>query len=302
MAKRIVLSDAKSINTKGYRIDLNGMDLTRFAKNPVMLFQHDMDKVIGRWENYSITDNKLEADPVFDDGDELGANVSRKFENDFLRAASIGIIIKDMQYIDDVWVVTASELLEASIVSIPADAGAVVLYNENREVLSTESFEKLQLQFNSKNSKSKEEMTLVLSAKTLECLGISGEVTAKEVELAVAEKDAEIAKLKAEKEALVKTQHQEYLNIAEKDGKITAAEKEEYLKLAHAGGFESVKKIIDAKKKSASTTLAAQVQKTNLSAGRESWDFRKWSKEDPKGLLKLKHENPAQYEKLKETL
>ena len=176
MAKRIVLSDAKSINTKGYRIDLNGMDLTRFAKNPVMLFQHDMDKVIGRWENYSITDNKLEADPVFDDGDELGANVSRKFENDFLRAASIGIIIKDMQYVDDVWVVTASELLEASIVSIPADAGAVVLYNENREVLSTESFEKLQLQFNSKNSKSKEEMTLVLSAKTLECLGISGEI------------------------------------------------------------------------------------------------------------------------------
>ena len=302
MAKRIVLSDAKSINTKGYRIDLNGMDLTRFAKNPVMLFQHDMDKVIGRWENYSITDNKLEADPVFDDGDELGANVSRKFENDFLRAASIGIIIKDMQYIDDVWVVTASELLEASIVSIPADAGAVVLYNENREVLSTESFEKLQLQFNSKNPKSKEEMTLVLSALTVQSLGIKGEVTAKEVELAVAEKDAEIAKLKSEKETLVKTQHQEYLNIAEKDGKITSAEKEEYLKLANSGGFESVKSIIDAKKVEASDTLADKVKKSTLSEGKESWDFRKWSKEDPKGLLKLKHENPAQYEKLKETL
>lgn len=302
MAKRIVLSDAKSINTKGYRIDLNGMDLTRFAKNPVMLFQHDMDKVIGRWENFSITDNRLEADPVFDDGDDEGANVKRKYENDFLRAASIGIIILEMQYIDDIWVVTKSELLEASIVSIPADAGAVVLYDKNREVLSTESFERLQLQFNSKNPKSKEEMTLVLSALTVQSLGIKGEVTAKEVELAVAEKDAEIAKLKAEKETLVKTQHQEYLNIAEKDGKITSAEKEEYLKLANSGGFESVKNIIDAKKESASATLAAQVQKTNLSAGRESWDFRKWSKEDPKGLLKLKYENPAQYKSLLETL
>ena len=300
MAKRIVLSDGRSINTKGFRVDLSGMDFSRFTKNPVMLYQHDQDKVIGRWENFTVTDNKLEADPIFDDGDELGANVSRKFEKDFLRAASIGLIIKDMQYIDDVWVVTASELLEASIVSIPADAGAVVLYDENHEVLSAESFEKLQ--FNSKNPKSKEEMTLVLSTLTIQSLGITGEVTAKEVELAVAEKDAEIAKLKAENEALVKTQHEEFLNLAEKDGKITASEKEEYLKLAHAGGFESIKKIINSKKESASATLAAQVQKTNLSAGRESWDFRKWSKEDPKGLLKLKHENPAQYEKLKETL
>ena len=35
--KRFVLSDTSSINSKGYRVDINGLDLTRFESNPVML-------------------------------------------------------------------------------------------------------------------------------------------------------------------------------------------------------------------------------------------------------------------------
>lgn len=301
MAKRITLSNGNTINSKGYRIDLSGMNTERFADNPVMLYGHNQDKVIGRWENWKIADNQLQADPVFDDGDELGAEVKRKYDNDFLRAASIGLIVLDMQLINDVWTVTKSELLEASIVSIPADAGAVVLYNENKEVLS---FEQLQLNFNNNNQsiQNQSRMQITLSQKTMESLSLSGEITAKDVELAVAEKDKTIATLNATITAAGTKEKTDYLNQAEKDGKITAAEKTEFLKLSENGGFDSVKAIVDSRPANASASLADQVTKSDLSAGREGWTYRDWSKKDPKGLQRLKHENPAQFEKLQKTL
>lgn len=302
MAKRIVLSDGNKVNSKGYRIDLSGMNTERFTDNPVMLYQHNQDKVIGRWENWTVTDNKLQADPVFDDGDELGAEVKRKYEKDFLRAASIGLIVLDMQRINDVWTVTKSELLEASIVSIPADAGAVVLYNENKEVLS---FEQLQLNFNNNQQQIQNQSNMqqiTLSQNTVESLALSADYTAKDVELAVAEKDKTIATLNAKITAAETKERTDYLDQAEKDGKITPAEKTEFLKLAENGGYNSVKAIVDSRPANASASLADQVTKSDLTAGRESWTYTDWSKNDPKGLLKLKHENPAQFEKLQQSL
>lgn len=302
MAKRITLSNGNSINSKGYRIELSGMNTERFADNPVMLYGHNQDKVIGRWENWKISDNKLDADPVFDDGDELGAEVKRKYENDFLRAASIGLIVLDMQLINDVWTVTKSELLEASIVSIPADAGAVVLYNENKEVLS---FEQLQLNFNNNHQQIQNQskmQQITLSQKTVESLALPNDYTPKDVELAVAEKDKTIATLNARIAAAGTKERTDYLNQAEKDGKITAAEKTEFLKLADNGGFDSVKAIVDSRPANASVSLADQVTKSDLSAGRENWTYFDWMKKDEAGLQQLKHDNPAAFERLQATI
>lgn len=293
MAKRIVLSDGNKVNSKGYKIDLTGIDFSRFNMNPVMLYNHKDDRVIGRWENLSITDNRLEADPVFDEADEVGAEIKRKYDNDFLRASSIGLIVYDAAYINDELIVTKSELIEASIVSIPADAGAVVLYNENKEVLS---FEQLQLNFNNNHQQiqNQTEMQITLSQKTMDCLGLSGEITAKDVEL-------EVLALKDKVTALEGAKVTDYLNQAEKDGKITAAEKATFQKLAQSD-FDSVKTIIDAKPTTASASLADQVTKSDLSAGRETWDYLKWMKDDPDGLAKLKHDNPKEFERIKSTL
>lgn len=302
MAKRIVLSDGNKVNSKGYRIDLSGMNTERFTDNPVMLYQHNQDKVIGRWENWTFANNKLQADPVFDDGDELGAEVKRKYEGDFLRAASIGLIVLDMQLINDVWTVTKSELLEASIVSIPADPGAVVLYNENKEVLS---FEQLKLNFNNNHQQIQNQskmQQITLSQKTVESLALPNDYTSKDVELAVAEKDKTIATLNAQIAAAGTKERTDYLNQAEKDGKITAAEKTEFLKLADNGGFDSVKAIVDSRPTNASASLAAQVQKSDLLSGRESWTYFDWMKKDEAGLQQLKHDNPAAFERLQATI
>lgn len=143
--KRFVLSDGSTINSKGYRIDINGLDISRFATNPIMLYEHNPEKVIGRWLDIHKDSQKLTAIPEFDTEDTEALHVSGKVERGFLKGASIGLIVYDMDMIDGVDVVTRSELFEASIVSVPADSGAVRLYNENRECLS---IDKLKLSIN----------------------------------------------------------------------------------------------------------------------------------------------------------
>jgi len=143
--KRFVLSDGTSVNSKGYRIDINGLDLTRFKSNPVMLYEHNPAKVIGRWKDIRKEGNRLTAIPEFDTEDTEILSIAGKVERGFINGASIGIVVFNIQAIDGVDVVTKSELFEASIVAVPADAGAVRLYNEQLECLS---IDKLKLSIN----------------------------------------------------------------------------------------------------------------------------------------------------------
>jgi HK97 family phage prohead protease len=298
--KRFILSDESKINSKGFKVSLAGIDASRFDTNPVMLYNHNDENVVGRWSDLKIEDGKLSATPVFDTDDELGKKISGKVERGFLRGASLGIIPKNVVYVDDVPVVSKSELLEASIVSIPADAGATVLYNENRQILSEQQ---LKLMFNQNKTKiiMNEERKLVLSAATLTALGLSAEPNALDVERAVADKDRQIealrAELKAQKDAAIAA----YLEGAVKADKITEAEKAHFATLA-AKDFDAVKSLLDAKAEKPSTSLKEMVVKSNVSSGREDWDYVRWMKEDSAGLEKMKNENPAAFKALQETL
>lgn len=298
-----ILSDGKSTNSKGYRVAVAGIRMERFAANPVMLKEHNPDLVIGRWENWIKENNQLKAQPVFDKDDVDGKEVARKVDNNFLRCASIGIIPLKLEYIDDEFVMTECELVEASIVSIPSDAGAVRLYNEKLEELS---FDQVKINFNFSNNNQKTiqmaEVVFKLSHKTVESLKLDADYTPKDVELAVAEKDREIEKLKADLKAVEKQAQTDYLNNAVKAGKISETERLSFEKMAEKGCFDDVKAMIDAKAESATETLADKVQKTNLSAGRETWDYLKWMKEDPKGLAKIRQENPKEFERLQLTI
>lgn len=300
---RFILSDGTSTNSKGYKIAVAGIVMSRFALNPVMLKEHDPELVIGRWENWKVSDNKLSADPVFDTDDPVGKEVARKVDKNFLRCASIGIIPLKLEYLDDEFVMTECELVEASIVSIPSDAGAVRLYNDKLEELSFEEV-KTNFNFNSNNQKTSKmaETNFKLSQKTVESLKLDADYTPKDVELAVVEKDREIETLKAEKKTMEQNQQTEFLNNAVKAGKITEAEKLSYAKLCEKGCFDEVKAIVESKPERASETLADKVSKSNPTAGRETWDYLKWMKEDPKGLQKIKSENPKEFERLQATI
>lgn len=149
MGKRIVLSDS-NLNRYGFRVLTEGIDLEAFKKNPILLYMHFHDegtpiwgnyKAIGHWKDIRVEDDVLSAEPVFDEVDELSKTVAAKFNAGTYNAASIGIRILATSGEKELLVpgqtretVTKCDLMEASIVDVPANANAVRLYDRSTSV------------------------------------------------------------------------------------------------------------------------------------------------------------------------
>ena len=122
-----ILSD-ESENSRGFSVLTDGIDLSLFLNNPIMLYRHNRENLIGRWENIRKEGKQLIADAVFDTNDELGSKISQKVEDGFLRAASIGLL--PLEWDATKTIVTQSRIYEASIVELPSNGNAVKLYND----------------------------------------------------------------------------------------------------------------------------------------------------------------------------
>ena len=280
MKKTFVLCDSNTINSYGFRIRLEGMNLDRFRSNPVMLYQHDKFSVIGRWENIRIEDGRLLADAKFDSEDELARQVEGKVERGFLKGCSVGILINDMILIGDVYEATATELMEASIVSIPSDAGAIRLMDENHNPVDFKTI-KLSFEQHLNLNKMEKEQTPKVA----------------ELEATITEKDKRIAELEAAAAESRQKELDAYLAAKLEAGIITESEKQHFAKLA-AQDIETVKAILDARPAQKQTSLSAMVHTDTKTADRTSWSYLEWAKKDPKGLQKMRTEDPKEFERL----
>ena len=144
-----VLTD-ESLDRHSERVIVRGVDLASFKKNPIMLYNHirtiagwwggegiseDSILPIGRWENVKKVGNtQIEADAYVDMDDEFAAKIGGKVKNGILNAVSIGF--KALAYSDadedkvlgqKGLTITKAELMEASLVDIPANPNATVV-------------------------------------------------------------------------------------------------------------------------------------------------------------------------------
>ncbi|MGE0931672.1 HK97 family phage prohead protease [Peijinzhouia sedimentorum] len=144
MAKTFVLNDESKTNIYGFRVKNEGIDLTRFNENPVMLAMHrdwDIAAIVGRWINLRVEGTKLLADAEFDMDDEAAAKVAGKVERGFLKACSMGFLWMEENFVkalDGIFELVKTELLEASLVVIPGNANSVRLYASPDVPLTTE--------------------------------------------------------------------------------------------------------------------------------------------------------------------
>ncbi len=129
-----MIGSTASTDRDGESIQPKGIDLKAFKRNPIILAQHDYRKpVIGKATKVRVIDDKLVFKIQFtNDGDNPEADIYRKlYKSGFMNASSIGFIPKE-------WVdgngkkepyrtYTKAELLELSLVSVPANSEAVVV-------------------------------------------------------------------------------------------------------------------------------------------------------------------------------
>ena len=121
-------------------INQNGWSLDKYRKNNVILLNHNAAQLpIGRGE-VAIVDGKLMVDVEFDMGDVLAAEVARKVKAGFMGAVSVGFNAisstpRSMLNQDSPYYAPRgefferAELLEISIVTIPANGEAVASKN-----------------------------------------------------------------------------------------------------------------------------------------------------------------------------
>jgi len=142
---RFIASD-ESVDRYGDIIRVAGWDLSHFRNNPVLLFGHDSRSIIGRVPEIAIEGRQLIATAEFrPEGDsELADDIWRGVQGDFIRATSVGFLPtvepKPIRAEPDEegyarltgWEFIGQELLELSVVSVPANPQALALARELR--------------------------------------------------------------------------------------------------------------------------------------------------------------------------
>ena len=134
-------------------IDQKGWITSNYRKNPVVLLNHDSSQLpIGKG-NVSIKNQQLVIDVEFDDDDPRAQEVKRKAQNGFMNAVSVGFrplesksrseLSSDSPYYGKRGMYySKAELLEVSIVTIPANGEATMLeqkfFNSMKEDLLSE--------------------------------------------------------------------------------------------------------------------------------------------------------------------
>ena len=310
---KFILNDENKVNQFGFRVKNAGLDLARFRANPVLLDSHrsyGSESVVGRGEDVQIEGHLLTAEAVFDESDELGKKIADKVANGFLKGASLGLNPHSMDNFqiapDGTYDLVASEILEASVVSIPNNANAIKLYatsKEGMQEIADQDVPEILLMVNEiTNHKSQKMNKIKLTAFAALAIALSADT----------EHDAEvigagILNLKASLDAA--NQKIEGFEQLEKDkkaklaadtvdadikaGKIDATKRPEFLKL-HADSPSTYKTVMDAIPAKAS--LGAQVG--NPTVPTDIKDLDGFEKLSLSAQLEFKEGQPEAYKAL----
>lgn len=120
-----------NVDRYGTIIIPSGIDYTAYMNNPVVLINHKSEYLpIGKCLGFVLNGENLEATIQLDMNDEKACKVHDKIKNGFVNAVSVGIIPIEQteQTIDGekVTTYTKSELVEFSVVTIPANRDALI--------------------------------------------------------------------------------------------------------------------------------------------------------------------------------
>jgi HK97 family phage prohead protease len=128
-----VLSD-ESVDRHGDIVRAAGWDLSDFLNNPIALFGHAHDQIIGTWSNVHVEGKRLVGRlRMASEGTSELVDVVRKLvEQRILRAVSVGFMPLEGEPRDpkDRWggyEFTKQTLSEASLVAVPANPNALAL-------------------------------------------------------------------------------------------------------------------------------------------------------------------------------
>jgi HK97 family phage prohead protease len=121
-----ILSDA-SIDRYGDTINQDGWDLKNFQANPIALFNHNPDFPVGTWSRLSVKDGRLigRLDLAPEGTSPRIDEIRRLVDAGILKAVSVGFKPREVKPTEKGFHYLKSELVETSLVSVPANPSAL---------------------------------------------------------------------------------------------------------------------------------------------------------------------------------
>lgn len=319
--KEVVISTS-DLNCYGSRILTEGIDLTQYEKNPILLWMHrrcyeDASLPIGRMENLRVEGDRLIGTPVFDMDDLFARQIANKWEKGFLRMASAGVEIIETSTEEAMLLpgqrratITKCKLEEVSIVDIGGNDAALQLYGgdgRRLELSSGEACEVLPLIGEEPAMEEEEEeengSTLVeednnpnnffrMNEQVLKLLGLSSDASEQEVEEAV----LQLVKKASEVDALRLTGIEAVVDEAIAGRRITGDMREHFIGLGKSVGVESLRKTLELMRPERKPTEWIVPQGGVQSVGVSQW--MKLSDVPDESIEGLKAERPSEYARL----
>lgn len=269
--------------------------LNNFEKNPIILFNHDYNKPIGRATKLKVTENGLEMEAKISKS--APDAVAELVKEGILGAFSVGFRVKDADYIKetDGILVKDAELFEVSVVSVPCNQAATFslaksfdsmseyeefkksfidsVEEKSEEVITSEDLPETQSNMVEETIEQEKTMSEVNNTPEIDLEAFAKKVAAdtaaqiamKQAEEKAAEKaalekaqaeEAEKAALEAEKAALLADVE---AKMAEKQAELEAAQKALEAQLEEKN--QEIEKMRDSKK-----VFADRAEKSDLSA------------------------------------
>lgn len=313
----------ETVNRKGWRILVDGIDLQGFLKNPVCCVQHNTELIpVGRWLNVRVDQHRLLGTVEFDRHDEFAVKLYWKYKDGYMNAVSLNVEpIKESNDEElllpgqSFATVVESELLEISLVTLPGQKNAVKLSKpgggeyklslipKNVEMdKSGKKIEELEAQLAKANQVNAESLVLMhkhrgvvadAEIESLKTLAISNYDTVKTM------LEARVAENKQEDDRAATLVQLHFTR-----GAIMSEEKDFFEKSAKLD-YEGTKKLLEQRRGTAD--FKSFVAKLSDGDGkdkeleddeRKKWTFLDWYKKDPEGLKKMEKEDPEKYARL----
>jgi len=113
--------------------------LANFRKNPIILYNHNHNRPIGKAKAVSMTEHGLEIEAKIS---KSAPDVIALIKEKILQAFSVGFMVKDAEYDreSDTFLIKQAELLEVSVVSVPANQAAT--FSIKKEFNTEEDYQK----------------------------------------------------------------------------------------------------------------------------------------------------------------
>ena len=252
MGNRVRLTN-DTLNSYGYRVLTDGVDITQYERNPILLYMHNRGKAIGLIKNIKKENGEITGELAFDEATELSTQCKKQWDFGSLRMVSIGFEVIETSEAAELIVpgqryatVTKARLIEVSLVDIGANNDAIRLHKDGQLITLSEGGDCPLPRLNHKPTNNQPQMDIKTLALTLGLPETADEaaVNAKLAELKAANDDVE--NIRRENEQLKLSQVTAAVDAAIAAKKIPAGKKQHFLDLGKSVGIETLNATLDA--------------------------------------------------------